>query len=287
MAFQLRHFFRRESGLAVLPSAGGGGAQQSGETVAGSSAVAPRGTATVRELRRLIPAGDAATGETGGDTLVLLPMSAVASGRMRLRELWECAPFLFRGEVAVVDAREVVLGEEAAGALEQGERTDGLWSRFAELGEPLAAAALQVPPGGIAGGAQNSAGRDHVREGVREERAAEMAGPTEVAALLGTLPGVRACALSVAGAGAGAGGDAEISCALRSALPQTEAAYRILAAGMALPDAAVVTMRAGEEVRTVIPGNGVFLVVAHEWPELPDQTAAQCLAVVRRLASTG
>lgn len=283
MAFQLRHFFRRESGLAVLPSAGGEGAQQTRETVAGSSAVAPRGTATVRELRRLIPAGDAATGETGGDTLVLLPMSAVASGRMRLRELWECAPFLFRGEVAVVDAREVVLGEEPAGALEQAERTDGLWSRFAELGEPLAAAALQVPPGGIAGGAQASAAGDRVRE----ERAAEMAGPTEVAALLGTLPGVRACALSVAGAGSGAGGDAEISCALRSALPQTEAAYRILAAGMALTDAAVVTMRAGEEVRTVIPGNGVFLVVAHEWPELPEPTAAQCLAVVRRLASTG
>ncbi|MEN9285640.1 MAG: hypothetical protein RLZZ179_3133 [Verrucomicrobiota bacterium] len=283
MAFQLRHFFRRESGLAVLPSAGGEVAQQSRETVAGSSAVAPRGTATVRELRRLIPAGDAATEETGGDSLVLLPMSAVASGRMRLRELWECAPFLFRGEVAVVDAREVVLGEEPAGALEQPERTGGLWSRFAELGEPLAAAALQVPPGGIPEGSQNSAGRDRVRE----QKPAEMAGPREVAALLGTLPGVRACALSVAGAGAGAGGDAEISCALRSALPQTEAAYRILAAGMALTDAAVVTMRAGEEVRTVIRGNGVFLVVAHAWPELPEQTAAQCLAVVRRLASTG
>lgn len=283
MAFQLRHFFRRESGLAVLPAAGGEATGQNRETAAELSAVAPRGTATVRELRMLIPAGEAATAEAGGDTLVLLPMSAVASGRMRLRELWECAPFLFRGEVAVVDAREVVLGEQPAGALEQSERTGGIWSRFAELGEPLAAAALQVPPGGIPEGAQDSAGRGRVQE----QKAAEMAGPREVAALLGTLPGVRACALSVAGAGSGAGGDAEISCALRSALPQTEAAYRNLAAGLAIAHAAVVTMHAGEEVRTVITGNGVFLVVAHELPELPGQTAAQCLAVVRRLGLTG
>jgi hypothetical protein len=280
MAFQLRHFFRRESGLAVLPSPEGEGALPNREAVAGSSAVAPRGTATVRELRMLIPAGEAAAAETGGDTLVLLPMSAVASGRMRLRELWECAPFLFRGEVAAVDAREVVLGEEPVGALEQPERTGGLWSRFAELGEPLAAAALQVPPGGIPGGSQGCAGRDRMRE-------QETAGPVEVAALLGTLPGVRACALSVAGAGSGAGGDGELSCALRVALPQTEAAYRSLAAGLAVGNAEAVTMHAGEEVRTVIPGNGVFLVVAHELPELPEQTAAQCVAAVQRLASPG
>jgi hypothetical protein len=283
MAFQLRHFFRRESGLAVLPSSGGEGALPNREAVAGSSAAAPRGTATVRELRMLIPAGEAAAAETGGDTLVLLPMAAVASGRMRLRELWECAPFLFRGEVAAVDAREVVLGEEPAGALEQPERTGGLWSRFAELGEPLAAAALQVPPGGIPGGSQDCAGRDRMRE----QASMETAGPVEVAALLGTLPGVRACALSVAGAGSGTGGDAGISCALRVALPQTEAAYRSLAAGLAIDHAAVVTTHAGEEVRTVIPGNGVFLVVAHELPELPEQTAAQCVAAVQRLASPG
>ncbi|MFN7286985.1 MAG: hypothetical protein ACK5TY_02055, partial [Verrucomicrobiota bacterium] len=86
MAFQLRHFFRRESGLAVLPAAGGEATGQNRETAAELSAVAPRGTATVRKLRMLIPAGEAATAEAGGDTLVLLPMSAVASGRMRLRE---------------------------------------------------------------------------------------------------------------------------------------------------------------------------------------------------------
>lgn len=253
------------------------------ETAAGWSAGAPRGTATVRELRKLVPAGEAATGETGGDTLVLLPMSAVASGRMRLRELWESAPFLFREEVALVDAREVVLGEESAEALGRPERTGGLWSRFAELGEPLAAAALQVPPGGIPEGAQGSGGRDRVQE----QKAAEVAGPGEVAALLGTLPGVRACAISVAGAISGAGGEAEISCVLRSALPQTEAAYWNLSAGLAITDAAVVTMRAAGEVRTVMAGNGVFLVVAHELPELPAPTVALCMAAVRRLASTG
>lgn len=283
MALQLRHFFRRGSGPAGSASARAESAQAGRETAAGSSAESPRGTATVRELRMLIPVDEAAPASVGADTLVLLPMSAVASGRMRLRELWECAPFLFRGEVAAVDAREVVLGGERLAPLQKPGRTDGLWSRFAELGEPLAAAALQVPPGGIPEGLQDGAGRDCGRE----QKPAERAGPAEVATLLGSLPGVRACALWVAGAGSAAGGDAGISRALQSALPQTETAFRMLVAGLAMKDAAVVTMHAGEEVRTVYPGNGVMLVVAHQLPELPEQTAAQCLAAVRRLAASG
>jgi hypothetical protein len=285
MAFQLQHFFRRETAREVQPMAGGARSSGERQSEAALLSLAPRGTATAAELRRLIPVREASLLDAAGDTLVLLPMTAAASGRMRMRELWECAPFLFREEVAVHDVREVVLTGDPSVAMEQPVREGGLWSRFPELGEPMAAAVLQVPPGAKARGPE-SGGGGHI-PGMRTNPVAEVAGPLEVAAVLGTLPGVRACALSVAGLGSGAGGDPAVCGGLLTGLPEVEASLRSAAAGLTLPVPGLITMRCGGEVRTVFIEGGLFLAVVHAAAELPAETVAHCRALVRRLLAGG